>query len=189
MTAPADAHDVRALEALQRGERKLALDTLMAAYGVQLYRYCYSIMGSRPLADDVHQTVFLQAYQGLESFEGTTFRAWLYAIAHNRCLDALKTNRRHDKRFRTQGYVPEEADERPSAEECIMRDFATAKLAECLDELSYPVRMAVILRFQEGFSYEEMSRICGERSATLKMRVARSMPVLRKCLEGKGVLR
>ena len=80
---PVDAHDLRAREALERGERKSALDTLMSAYGVPLYRYCYSILGSRALADDVHQTVFLQAYQALLSFEGTSFRSWLYEATEN----------------------------------------------------------------------------------------------------------
>ncbi|WP_081865218.1 RNA polymerase sigma factor [Chondromyces apiculatus] len=183
------AIDAEALGALMRGERRSALRTLMEGYGVSLYRYCYSILGSRTMTDDVHQSVLLQVYEGLGSFSGDSFRPWLYAIAHNRCMDALKVARRYEKRFSMPGQLPDKADESPSTEERIHAAFASTSLTECLGELKYHVRVAVVLRFQEGFSYEEMGRICRERPETLKMRVARSMPVLRKCLEGKGVLR
>jgi RNA polymerase sigma-70 factor (ECF subfamily) len=43
--------------------------------------------------------------------------------------------------------------------------------------------MAVLLRYQEGFSFEEMGRICRERPGTLQQRVARALPVLRACIE------
>jgi DNA-directed RNA polymerase specialized sigma24 family protein len=40
-----------------------------------------------------------------------------------------------------------------------------------------------LLRFQEGFTFEEMSRMSEERAGTLQQRVARAMPVLRACIE------
>jgi DNA-directed RNA polymerase specialized sigma24 family protein len=42
------------------------------------------------------------------------------------------------------------------------------------------------LRFQQGVTYEEMARREGERPATLQARVARALPVLRRCLERGG---
>jgi RNA polymerase sigma-70 factor (ECF subfamily) len=59
-------------------------------------------------------------------------------------------------------------------------------LDRCLDVLSAEVRMTVLLRFQSGISYPEMSTLLGVRSETLQARVARALPVLRRCLEGKG---
>jgi len=47
--------------------------------------------------------------------------------------------------------------------------------------------MAVLLRFQEGLPYEEMGRMCREKPATLQARVTRALPLLRRCLEGKGI--
>jgi RNA polymerase sigma-70 factor (ECF subfamily) len=46
--------------------------------------------------------------------------------------------------------------------------------------------MTVLLRFQTGMSYPEMSDVLGVRSETLQARVARALPVLRRCLEGNG---
>jgi DNA-directed RNA polymerase specialized sigma24 family protein len=41
----------------------------------------------------------------------------------------------------------------------------------------------VLLRFQQGLSFEEMSAICREKPGTLQARVARALPVLRDCIE------
>ena len=64
------------------------------------------------------------------------------------------------------------------------------RVARCkigLEKLEPHVRIAVVLRYQEGFSYEQMAQICHEKPATLQARVARAMPLLRRCLENKGV--
>ena len=180
--------DERAVEALSCGDRRGALVFLMQEYGAAIHRYCHKVLRSRPLADDVHQLVFIQAFEDLDTFSGSNgFRPWLYAIANHRCLDALKANRRWFSRFVFGEEPPEEMDASPSAEtQVAARDLPEA-LEACLGKLKPHVRIAVVLRHQEGFSYEEMSRICRERPATLQARVARAMPLLRQCLENKGV--
>jgi RNA polymerase sigma-70 factor (ECF subfamily) len=178
-------HD--ATQALARGERRAALAILMKAYGEPLYRYCYKVLRSRTLADDVHQLVFLQAFEDMDSCSrAVSFRPWLYAIANHRCLDALKVGRRWSARFTLRGEIPEEADPAPSGEETMAARSLSEALEACLDKLQPHVRIPVLLRYQEGFSYEEISRMCHERPATLQARVARAMPLLRRCLETKG---
>lgn len=178
----------RALAALRQGDRREALAILMGQYGTPVYRYCYKVLRSRTLADDVHQVVFTQAFEDLGSFSGSsTFRAWLYAIANHRCLDALKWRRRWYARFVEREEPAEEVDPGPTGEDEVVSRSLSEALDACLGKLQPHVRTAVTLRFQEGFTYEEMSRICGERAATLQARVARAMPLLRRCLEGKGV--
>jgi RNA polymerase sigma-70 factor (ECF subfamily) len=43
--------------------------------------------------------------------------------------------------------------------------------------------MAVVLRYQQGFSFEEMAEVLNEKAGTLQARVMRAMPILRKCIE------
>ena len=45
------------------------------------------------------------------------------------------------------------------------------------------VRMAVLLRFDEGMSYVAMAAVCGVPAGTLQARVARALPLLRRWLE------
>lgn len=63
-----------------------------------------------------------------------------------------------------------------------------AALGRCLDELSAEIRMVLLMRFSEGMAYDEISRVCRASVETLRARVSRSLPVLRRCVEQKGAL-
>ena len=61
----------------------------------ELQLHCYRIVGSVQDAEDLVQETLLAAWRGLEAFEGrASLRSWLYRIATNRCLNALRTHSR-----------------------------------------------------------------------------------------------
>lgn len=174
-------------DALARGDREAALAALMRIHGTPLYRFCRQMVADPDLALDVHQTTFLQAFEGLARFGGrSSFRAWLYGIARHRCLDAIKIARRREKRFALPGELPEKPAPVKEADVSLGERARTEALRRCLGDLAPHVRDAILLRFQEGFSYEQMARMLRERAPTLQARVARAMPVLRRCLEAGG---
>src|SRR5262249_43973923 len=119
----------------------------------------------------------------------SSLRTWLFGIAHHRCLDLLKSSRRREKRFAPidglAGIAERPADE-STTEEGLASRSRTRALEECLGELAPRVRSGVLLRFQQGITYEQMAALEGDRPATLQARVARALPVLRRCLERKG---
>ena len=72
-----------------------AFSELANPYRHELQVHCYRILGSVQDAEDLLQETLLAAWRGLDQFEGrASFRAWLYRIATNRCLDALRASRR-----------------------------------------------------------------------------------------------
>jgi RNA polymerase sigma-70 factor (TIGR02960 family) len=74
----------------QRGEES-AFAQLTDPYHRELQLHCYRILGSLQDAEDLLQETLLAAWRGLEQFEGrSSLRAWLYTIATNRCLNALR---------------------------------------------------------------------------------------------------
>lgn len=176
-----------ALEALRRGELHGVIEALMDLYGRAIYRYSCRMVGDPDLADDVLQMTFLQAYQHLPGFTGlSSLRVWLFGIAKHRCLDALKARRRRRWRFPA---ISESAPDpsAPTNEDAVGGNRIRVALAGCLRSLKESVRTAVLLRYEGEFSYAEMAEICGEQAATLQARVARALPLLKRCLEQQGL--
>jgi RNA polymerase sigma-70 factor (TIGR02960 family) len=78
----------------QRGD-EAAFAQLTAPYRRELQVHCYRILGSLQDAEDLLQETLLAAWRGLEQFEGrSSLRTWLYTIATNRCLNALRDGAR-----------------------------------------------------------------------------------------------
>jgi RNA polymerase sigma-70 factor (TIGR02960 family) len=78
----------------QRGGED-AFAQLTGPYRRELQLHCYRIVGSLQDAEDLLQETLLAAWRSLEQFEGrSSLRAWLYTIATNRCLNALRDRER-----------------------------------------------------------------------------------------------
>jgi RNA polymerase sigma-70 factor (ECF subfamily) len=175
-------------ELLETGDRRTVLARLMSEHGDTVYGLCIRILRDQTLAEDVLQQVFVEAYRDLQRFEGrSTMKTWLLAIAGHRCQDAIKARRRRDKRFLTdENAVANVADPTPDAHSRLDHARSMQALEDCIATLSAESRTAVLLRFQAGMSYEEMSAALVAKADTLHARVTRAMPVLRRCLEAKG---
>jgi len=174
-----------AREALARGDHRAALTILMLAYGRDIHRHCYQVLRDRDLADDVQQTVFVEAYRDLPGFAGrSSLRTWLYGIARHRCLDAMKIGARWRRRFVRVEPLPDPADERPRADDALAESGQVGALVAALASLPIDTRIAVLLRYREGMTFEEIGAMCGERATTVQARVARALPRLRAVLGG-----
>jgi RNA polymerase sigma-70 factor, ECF subfamily len=77
------------------GERERIIEELHRKHAGLLYGLCLRLLGSRAEADDAVQETFLAAFRGLDGFTyGASHLPWLYRIAWNVCLKALRTRRR-----------------------------------------------------------------------------------------------
>jgi RNA polymerase sigma-70 factor (TIGR02960 family) len=104
---PGDALAEDRLARARAGDEE-AFRELTEPHRRELQVHCYRILGSLQDAEDMVQETLLAAWRGLEAFEGrASMRAWLYRIATNRCLDALRARSRRPRE------VPAMQHERP----------------------------------------------------------------------------
>lgn len=183
--------DLRLARKAGRGDRR-ALARLYEAYKGRLLGYLVRILGSRQLAEDVFQEVWIKVLQGIEGYRpqaGSSFRAWLYRVAANAAVDRL----RYESRRPSAGPGSAEgeddlqdADRLPSHLPGPERQAAAQQARESLDRalgrLNERQRAAILLRHQQGMSYPEIAAALGVPQGTAKTLVHRGVLALRSML-------
>ncbi|HWV86627.1 MAG TPA: RNA polymerase sigma factor [Capillimicrobium sp.] len=142
------------LVALFRAGNDEAFQVIFDRYRQRLFAYARQMLGgSRQDAEDALQDVFLRAYAALRANDRpVSLRAWLYRVAHNRCIDQLRRP------------VPAHADVfdlsraplRDPIEESQRREDLR-RLVEDVQRLPQAQRSALLMREMDGLSYQELA--------------------------------
>jgi RNA polymerase sigma-70 factor (ECF subfamily) len=151
-------------------------------YELPVVRMIRNITNRIDSSEDIAQDVFLTAYKKLASFDParSNFSTWLFTIARNKSLNALKR-----KRPLLMSELPEKSNPHNPSD-----DMARKELFEELDTklqaLPSKQRRAFILAEFERLSYAEIAQIEGARLGTIKSRINRAKMKLRTALEEFG---
>jgi RNA polymerase sigma-70 factor (ECF subfamily) len=176
--------DCDVLELCANGDMTGALRRLMQRHGRWVYRYCRRQLRDATLAEDVCQEVFIDAYRDLGGFKGRSkIRTWLFAIARNQVRNAVRSRTRRDGPVVELAESADVSDLRPSPLEVLDEMRLLELVVTRARELSVELRGALLLRYQQGFTFEDMALIYGERPGTLQARVARALQQLRVAVE------
>jgi RNA polymerase sigma-70 factor (ECF subfamily) len=157
-----------------KGGDERAFVALYERYKRRVYAYCLKMVTSRELAEDVFQETFVRVARKREHFKSGNFAGWLFAIARNLCLNALRDNVQHVSLDEVQDSLP--AEDEPEYE------FNAEILRNAIEQLPPDLREALVLRVYSGFSYNEISEITGTKLATVKVRIFRGKQKLHEIL-------
>lgn len=134
---------------------RLAFERLTVVHRRELKLHCYRMMGSLHEADDLVQDTFLKAWRARSQFEGRgSLRGWLYAIATNSCLNAIKARSSVHRILLEPERPPSDsrATGGPAAELTWLEPYPDAELPDLVDDkpgpdARYEAREAVQLAF------------------------------------------
>ena len=176
---------------------KSAFDALMERYEREVITVAYRMLGRHEDAVDLAQDTFTRAWRSLSVFrEEAAFRTWLYRIALNLVLNRRRWYARHrvsltvsldepaDPEGEGDPLSAQMADPAPGPRENAAQSELRSKILAALEQLPVSFRTVVVLRDMKGLSYEEISKICGERAGTVKSRLHRARALLRERLGG-----
>jgi RNA polymerase sigma-70 factor (ECF subfamily) len=153
-----DADESCWLERARRGE-VAALDALMNAHRGRILNLAFQILRDESDAEDAAQEAFLRAFHKLSSFrEKSGFGTWLYRVALNVCLERKRAQRE------TEPLAPELPAPSQAHDEHLALEWV-------LDQISEPLRLALILREWHGLSYDEMASALNIPVGTVRSRL------------------
>jgi RNA polymerase sigma-70 factor, ECF subfamily len=170
--------------------------------------HCYRMLGSLHDAEDLAQETYLRAWRSFGSFEAGSFRAWLYKIATNACLNAIES-RKHAQRLLPDQLTPATAiaqmpEGPPATEVPWLEPYPDSQLEGIADEAANPearytareaVQLAFVAAIQElpprqraalmlcdvlGWASAEAATLLGGSTASINSALQRARETLAK---------
>lgn len=165
------------------------LHALVEQYQYRLVRYFIFLLGSRDPVDDLVQETWLRVLERGRSYDGESrFEPWLFAIARNLAIDHIRKRRVFsldsidpDER-NTESLAPVSSAASPFDQAAQTED--AQRLAHSLQTLQPIYREALVLRFQEDLSLQEIGSVVGASVSTVASRIYRGLAALRVQMDG-----
>ena len=183
-------------EGLKRQDPGL-LDLLIVRYQHRLLRYLLFLTGSREMAEDLFQEVWMRVLTRGGQFNGKArFETWLFTIARNLVIDQRRkrTMSSLDELFEAGGeddkpVAFEVADRGPGPFDRMANVEDREQIAAALVGLDTLYREVLVLRFHEELSLEEIAKVTRAPLSTVKSRLYRGMAAIKPHLEQTQMLR
>jgi RNA polymerase sigma-70 factor (ECF subfamily) len=200
------AEQSRLEQASERADQ--SFERLAEPFRREIKVHCYRMLGSLHEAEDAVQETYLRAWRSFDGFEGGSFRAWLYRIATNVCLNAL-AGRKHAQRLLPDQQAPatvtvQMPEGAPPAEVAWLEPYPDSNLEGIADEAPDPearyasreaVQLAFVAAIQElparqraalllcdvlGWAAAEAATLLGGSTASINSALQRARETLAK---------
>ena len=139
----------------------------------------FMTLNSSDMIDDIAQEVFITVYKNLKNFRfESQFTTWLYRITVNKCKDYLR------KKNVRKIFVPiKDAEENFQYENPVESNDISKIVMNAISKLPYKLKVPLVLKDIEGFSYQEIAETMEIEIGTVKSRIFRAREGLREILK------
>jgi RNA polymerase sigma-70 factor, ECF subfamily len=139
----------------------------------------YITLNNGELVDDIAQEVFITVYRNLKNFRfESQFTTWIYRITINKCKDFLR--KKNIRRI----FIPIKEEEEIPVFESVNEDSDIKQIVrKAISELPDKLRIPIVLKDLEGFSYQEIAESMQCEIGTVKSRIFRGREALKKILQ------
>lgn len=163
----------------QAGDRE-ALDQLFRLLQEPLYRYIFSLVGARALAEDILQEVFILIYRKIRWLrEPELLRPWVYRIATREAFKHLKRERRWSDKAEDESVLLNLPA--PSRDE-LAPELIAQLVAQLVAKLSPASRAVIVLHYLHEMPLAEIAEVMGVAIGTVKSRLAYGLDLMRRQL-------
>lgn len=166
-----------------------AFEQIVRRYQRPVINFVARVTGDRASAEDLAQETFIKAFRALPTFDTTRrFSSWLLRIAHNTAVDALRRAKGQPVAIgalrNADGGPPEPPA--PAAPDPVEQHDLGRALDAALSRIRPEYRAAVVLRYHESLSYEEIGAVLQLPEATARTYVHRARKELAALLGAAG---
>ena len=180
--------DMELVERVQRGDRR-AFDFLVVRYQGRVMSLIARYVKNPQDVRDVAQDAFIKAYRSIALFRGdSAFYTWLYRIAVNAALNYLQCSTRMVSRSIDDAYdevgggAITALTDQQSPEAQLVGKQMKHLLDKAIADLPEELRMALLLREFDGFSYEEIAEVLQCPVGTVRSRIFRARDQVMKVI-------
>jgi RNA polymerase sigma-70 factor (ECF subfamily) len=167
-----------------------AFEQIVRRYQRPIISLIARMTGDWALAEDLAQETFVKAFRSLAAFDTTRrLSSWLFRIAHNTAIDAMRRTRPVQATLGPGALAfldaaPEPATA-PEPDPIEQRELGNA-LEAALAELRPDERAAIVMRYENGLSFDEIGTVLGVPEVTARSHVHRARKELARLLTASG---
>jgi RNA polymerase sigma-70 factor (ECF subfamily) len=167
-----------------------AFEQIVRRYQRPIISLIARMTGDRARAEDLAQETFVKAFRRLAAFDTTRrLSSWLFRIARNTAIDALRRSHPQAASIHTASAASGDAPDVltiPPAPDPVEQEALGRALQAALAGLRPDYRAAIVLRYEEGLSFDDIANVLGVAEATARSHVHRARKELARLLTASG---
>ena len=170
--------------------RESAFQRLYEDYATRIFNYALRMVGDHDRAADIAQDTFIKAYRKLDTLtDPGAARSWLYRIATNTALDAMRRSRHTVRIDEGEDRPVEQPDGGPGPETQVLSGLLDERIGRSLLHLKPNHRQCLILSDIEDMSAAQIGEVMGMTGGAVRVLLCRARGEMRRLLAAEGLVR